>query len=275
MLSSPSLLKETGHANNMSLYKRHLCAVHIMLSDIPVLHVMFAINNTFSLRTNISVCSCDNVVDFTTSIWYNSVIHEMMLGEVMLSDNAVKKEQRTGRRRAAGSTGKHWSDSQKIEAVQLAMTLGSLPLVSKTLKIPDETLRRWRLTQWWKDIEKDLKYQTNLQFSASAKAVIDKSMAVIADRLENGDWIYDQKAGQMVRKPVAMKDALSVADKMMDKKLLLDKMDVKEESSEGVEDKLQKLMDRFTALATGIKHQPPVEDVKFTEEASNGSVECV
>lgn len=175
----------------------------------------------------------------------------------MLSDADSRKERQASRKRGVGpaSSGKHWSDSQKIEAVTLTMTLGNLALAASALKIPEDTLRRWRKSQWWQEIEGELKYQDNLQFSTAAKNLIEKSMGVIADRLDNGDWIYDQKLGEMRRKPVSTKDALAVADKMMEKKILLDKGVQQLASDEAIEDKLNKLMDRFSALATA---KPPV-----------------
>ena len=165
------------------------------------------------------------------------------------------------KRRGVNQAKKHWSDSQKIEAVTLWLSLGNLRLVGATLKIPEDTLRRWRATQWWKDIADEIQLQDRIQLSATAKNIVDKSLSVLADRLENGDWIYDQKSGQMRRKPVAMKDALAVADKMLDRKDQLDRTTVQTQSTESVENKLAKLMEKFSAMA-----QPVVTDVVFVQE---------
>lgn len=172
------------------------------------------------------------------------------------------------RRRAAGATNKFWSDAQKVEAVTLWLSMGNLALVAATLRIPEPTIRHWRSTQWWKEIAEEIQLQDKIQLSARAKNVIDKSMEVIADRLEQGDWIYDQKAGQMRRKPVAMKDALAVADKLMDRKDKLDKTLVVQDSTESVEAKLTKLMEKFSAVASGAA-QPQVTDVIYVKEGDS------
>jgi len=164
------------------------------------------------------------------------------------------------RRRAADKTNKHWSDSQKIEVVTLWLSTGNLRLSAATLNIPEETVRVWRKTQWWKEIAEEIQLQDKIQFSATAQKIINQSMDVIADRLQGGDYIYDSKQGQLVRKPVSLRDATHAASTMMDKKVLLDKTEQIKDSAESVEQRLNKLMDRFAAMA-----KPSVTDVIYVE----------
>ena len=178
-----------------------------------------------------------------------------------ISDNQRVQETVHVRRRGVKQEGKWWSDSQKIEAVTLWLTLGNLVMVSATTRIPEDTLRKWRATQWWKELAEEIKLQDKMQLSASAKNLVDKSLAVIADRLEQGDWIYDQKTGQMRRKPVSMKDALAVADRMIEQKEKLEKTSVIQDSVESVEAKLTRLMEKFAQVAA-----PVVTDVIYVEK---------
>lgn len=175
------------------------------------------------------------------------------------------------RRRGVNQDGKHWSDAQKIEAVTLWLTMGNLALTAATLRIPEVTMRKWRATQWWKEIAEEIQLQDRIKMSATAKNIIDKSLGVITDRLEQGDWIYDQKTGEMRRKPVSMKDALQVADRLMDRKDKLDKVQVQGQSQESVEAKLNKLMEKFTQVATGVA--PQVTDVIYVQENNSASDE--
>ena len=182
----------------------------------------------------------------------------------MLTDNELSQKQgRNPRRRSASpiAAKRPWSDAQKIEAVTLWLSLGNLNLVGATLKIPEDTLRRWKATTWWKEVADEIALQDRIQLSATAKNIVDKSLGVIADRLENGDWIYDQKVGQLRRKPVAMKDALAVADRMLDRKDQLDKVQVIGATTESVEQKLNKLMEKFAQIAS-----PAVTDVIYVEK---------
>lgn len=168
-----------------------------------------------------------------------------------LSDKPTIQERGSPRRRGVGekSSGKHWSDSQKVECVTLWLAMGNLRLVAATMGIPEITVRVWRASQWWKELADEIAVQDRIQMSASAKNIINKSLEVVHDRLQHGDWIYDQKAGKLVRKPVAMKDALTAANSMIDQKLKLDKVDNSDQSSESIDQRLEKLMNKFAALA--------------------------
>lgn len=190
-----------------------------------------------------------------------------------LTDNErVQKQERNPRRRGTSAAKRPWSDAQKIEAVTLWLSLGNLNLVGATLRIPEDTIRKWRATQWWKEVAEEIQLQDRIQLSATAKNIVDKSLGVIAERLENGDWIYDQKSGQMRRKPVTMKDALSVADRMLDRKEQLDKaQNTGAESSESVEQKLNKLMEKFSQIAAA--PPPQVTDVIYVKEETSAKDE--
>lgn len=153
------------------------------------------------------------------------------------------------RRRAIGDSKKHWSDAQKLEAVQLWLTLGNMALVSATLKIPDQTLFNWKKTDWWNHAVEEIRVQDKIQLSARAKQVVDRSLETIVDRLDNGDWIYDQKSGELRRKPVSIKDAITAANVMMDKHASLTREETVEKSNERLEDKLDKLMNAFAQIS--------------------------
>src|ERR1700756_1348319 len=105
-------------------------------------------------------------------------------------------------RRAVSDKLKRWSDGQKIEAVQSYLLLGNLTLVASVLKIPRDTLKIWKTTEWWKNMVEELRVQDDLQLSTRLQKIISKSFDAVEDRLDHGDFVYDQKTGEMRRKPV-------------------------------------------------------------------------
>ncbi len=187
-----------------------------------------------------------------------------------LSDSELKQARPTVRRRAIEGRKRHWSDSQKVEAVQTYMILGSLKLVSGALKIPFDTIKVWKQSEWWKTLEGELRVQEDLQLSTRMKKIINRSYDVVEDRLEHGDFVYDQKTGTMRRKPVNMKDAHKVAIDLMEKKDELIDRHMKGESvsTDKVEKTLRDLADSFARIATQINQRGPVEvtDVLFGED---------
>lgn len=169
-----------------------------------------------------------------------------------LSDsNTLKKTPSVRRREVDAFTNKRWSDSQKIEAVTTYLTLGNLAQTAKVLQIPDITLRGWKTTMWWKELEDDIKVQEELTLSSRLKRIIESTMAVTEDRLANGDFIFDQKTGKLIRKPVSMRDAHKVSVDMIERR---DKILNRQPNSipmEQIENKLEKLAKKFEEIATG------------------------
>lgn len=166
-----------------------------------------------------------------------------------ISDSEERRQQKSQGRRAVASTGTWWSDSQKLEAVKTYLILGSPTETARLLKIPEETIRRWRKTEWWKDIELDLKTQDELQLGDRLKKIVQRTLDVTEDRLANGDFVYDQKTGEMRRKPVSLKDAHKVGLDMMQKRDDLLTRNQSQASEEVIANKLITLAEKFAQLA--------------------------
>ena len=165
------------------------------------------------------------------------------------------------------------SDDTKIEVVKTFLALGgNLSLTAAATAIPYYTLKDWKATSWWKGLVTEIKQSEKLELSAKTKRILDKAMDVLADRVMNGDFIYDQKAGQLVRKPITAKDAHTISMDLIDRTALLDKT-----TEEGVDTKdrdlarLEALAEKFAKLANKIDTRPTIEvtDVVFVEEKPN------
>lgn len=153
-------------------------------------------------------------------------------------------------RSISAPTNVHWSEKQRMEAVNSYLLLGNLALTGRLLGIPEVTLRVWKAQTWWKDAVAEIKSSEKVQLSARIKKLVDASLTVVEDRLLNGDFQFDQKTGQVVRKPVNMKDAHKVAIDMADKQEQIERSDKPEQTEEHVEDKLLKLAEKFADMAT-------------------------
>lgn len=168
-----------------------------------------------------------------------------------LSDHETRKNAppTPSRPRREDAAGRWWGDAQKLEAVKTWLMLRSWPMTAAVVKIPEETLKRWSKTQWWKDLRDDLLQEDELQLSARLKKLVDSSLSVVEDRLANGDYVYNQKTGEMRRKPVAMRDAHKVALDMQDRHDLILRNNAPKASDEQMADKLMKLANKFAELA--------------------------
>lgn len=192
-----------------------------------------------------------------------------------LSDDPEWGSTHHPRRRATGAVNRRWSDSQKVEAVTTYMILGSLKLVSGTLKIPFDTLKTWKKTEWWKEIEQDLRVQEDLQVSQRLRKIVEKTFDVVEDRLEHGDFVMDNK-GNLKRKPVSMKDAHRVAMDFGDRRDDLVNRHIQNESVDTgkIESKLADLAKEFARIASQVTTKPvEVTDVIFAPQKENNNAE--
>ena len=187
---------------------------------------------------------------------------------------AEKDRKRNTNRALSAETNKRWSDQQKLEAVQSYLVLGNLSLVGRILSIPRITLCQWKASNWWKELVDDLKVQERIELSNKMKKIVDAAHLVVEDRMLNGDAVLNQKTGQIVFKPVSMKDAHKVAVDLLNQKEALEKLNAPQgEAVEGSMDKLEMLAGKFAEFATkkleqslDKKRTVPMADVVDVEE---------
>lgn len=190
-----------------------------------------------------------------------------------ISDNPNRQAVRTKVRRtqadSADGVATWWSDKQKLETVQTYLMLGNAAMTARVLKIPEDTVYRWRKSAWWKEIEGELRVQDELQLSARLKKIVVSSLDAVEERLEHGDYVYDQKTGQMRRKPVSMKDAHKVSMDLIDKQSLINNRNMPSASEEQMNDKLAKMMLQFANFAKGQldkNNTIDIQDVEIKED---------
>lgn len=153
----------------------------------------------------------------------------------------------------------HWSDAQKLEAVTLWMMTGSWVQVSAATKVPVDTLKHWKMADWWKDAQNALRHQANVKVSGKLQRIIDKSSDIVLDRLENGDIHFDPKTGKVTRKEVNAKTASEILTKSIDKDQLIQKLEqAPEVKEEAIMDRLKSIQEQLRK-ATKYKHSNVID----------------
>jgi hypothetical protein len=169
-----------------------------------------------------------------------------------LTDNEREKNSKRVKKKPMDAVGNfRYSDAQKMEAVSSWLALGNLALTSRLLSIPEVTLRVWKASEWWKNLVEEMRMSEKIVLSARMKSLVEASQTIVAQRLETGDPILNQKTGEIIYKPVSMKDAHKVSVDLIDRKKELDKLTVDNgQTEERDDDKLEKLAERFAEMAT-------------------------
>jgi hypothetical protein len=135
---------------------------------------------------------------------------------------------------------------------------GSVRMTANLLKIPEPTVAMWKKTEWWNDVVKEVSTQENLTLNNKLKKLIDKSLDLVGDRLEHGDFIYDQKTGQIKRKPVVLRDVHRVAVDLISQKERIKMSENMVVAEENIMQRLEKLNKSFEEFANKQAEKAPV-----------------
>lgn len=158
-----------------------------------------------------------------------------------------------------------WPIEKKIEVVSQYLVLGNMSLVSAVTGVNHQLIREWKGQPWWKEVEAQVRATENLQMDNKLSKIVDKSLDAVLDRVENGDFVYDNKSGQIKRKPVNMRDVAKVSVDLLSKRELLrgNATERKEVTQVSVADQLKELALEF---ARWQKPQQPLELVERIEQ---------
>ena len=133
----------------------------------------------------------------------------------------LSTEEKRHRDRADYSKHKNYSDAKKMEVVCAYAVSGNARRVSELTRVAEGTVRAWKTTEWWNELMDRIHQEQNEELDVKLTKLVDKAVDQINDRLDNGDYVYDARAGELRRKPVNAKDMAIVTAITLDKRQLL------------------------------------------------------
>lgn len=144
-----------------------------------------------------------------------------------------------------------WPVEKKIEAVTTFLALGNLRQVAAVTGVSYGMIKQWRLQPWWKDLEAEIIASRRVLQANKLSKIVDKSLDVIDDRLQNGDFVYNNKTGDVFRKPVGLRDATGAANALMQRQAILEKLNKDEQVAEtqaDIQTTLKNLAEQFALM---------------------------
>lgn len=143
-----------------------------------------------------------------------------------------------------------YSPKQRLEVVTAYLMLGKVSLVAAATGVPEDTIHKWKTTDWFKNMVADVRSQSNVEMTGRLRQVVNKSMNVIEDRLENGDFQFNPKTGGFVRRPVNAKVAGDIMSKAIDKQILIDKLEAAPVQDQAkIEDRLRAIQEKLLEVS--------------------------
>jgi hypothetical protein len=162
-----------------------------------------------------------------------------------------------------------WPIEKRIEVVSQFLVLGNLKMVSAITGVSYELVRDWKRQPWWKELETEIRQTQNIEMDTKLSKIVDRSLDAVLDRVENGEFFYDQKSGEIKRRPAALRDVARVSVDMISKRELLrgNATERKETSQVSVAEQLKMLAAEFSKWQI----KPPKEtiDVEMVEVIEN------
>lgn len=152
---------------------------------------------------------------------------------------------------AKGKTksGYMWTEAKKFEVVTTYLATGSLRLSGAVCGVPEDTIRHWHMTDWWKSMEAEIRTSENTEISTRLKKIIDKSLDTVIDRLDQGDPMYNPRTGEIIRIPVKAVTAIKALESAVDKRQVLNNQPTKITEQRTIDDRLANLMAKFEQMS--------------------------
>lgn len=141
-----------------------------------------------------------------------------------------------------------YPDEIKMTVVQQWLVLGNIKLVSANTDVPIPTIKYWRGEPWWKDYENEIRAGRRFEVDKKLSNIIDKAFDIMSDRLEYGDFVFDQVKGEVVRRPVGFKDANNAATSLLQRQQVLEQQnseDYNKDATKSIQDQLALLANEF------------------------------
>jgi putative cell wall-binding protein len=160
----------------------------------------------------------------------------------------------------------NWTWESKVAFAQRLLIHGNNRIAAEECGIPLQTAQGWKQTDWFPQLIEEIKLQHKLGTAHKLNTVVDRALDIIQDRMEHGDYVLNNKTGEIIRKPVALKDATKVATDILGKKIVLEKNDeTKAVQQDTVQETLKKLASEFARFNKNISKQN-AETIPFVEK---------
>jgi len=166
---------------------------------------------------------------------------------------------------------KSWPIEKKIEVVSQFLVLGNMKMVAAITGVEHSLIRQWKGQPWWSELEAEIRQTQNIEIDTKLSKIVDKSLDATLDRIENGEFFYDQKTGTVKRKPANLRDVARVgADMISKRELIRGNVEEKKTTQVSISEQLKMLAAEFAKWNGKVPlPAPEVIDVVAKEVSEN------
>ena len=172
---------------------------------------------------------------------------------------------------------------------EIYLDTGNMSKAAKLTKVSYGSALNWQKEPWFNELIEEIKHERSQEVVTKVNLLKNRALEVVEDRLVNGDYIYDQKTGETVRKPIGAHIASRVMKDTFDIALRREQMEMNKkvkETEEKITDRLLKLGEEFKKFAKSKEIKGEVIDDTMEEnvqlqtstktiEIANNSIETI
>lgn len=149
---------------------------------------------------------------------------------------------------------------KKVEFATRWLALGNMRLAAELTGVSLHTARDWKKTEWWDNLIRDLKQEQRVEAQTRLGRIAASALDIMEDRLANGEYILNNKTGELIRKPVGLRDANQAANNLLTQQARLEEMNQRQvHVSDSVGDVLKQLAGEFAKFNRNQKTKDAVE----------------
>ena len=163
-----------------------------------------------------------------------------------------------------------WKESKRIEVVTLYLSTGSPSETSRISGVPLKTVESWMGKDWWKELIAKIRSEEDQALDAKLSKSMDRALTELMDRLENGEYIYDQKTGKVKRMPAKLRDLNIAFNNILDKRQLIRKQPTKIVEQQTTAVALQQLAESFAKFVNKTEKELPTHELIEGETVVQG-----
>ena len=153
---------------------------------------------------------------------------------------------------------------KRLEVARHIVKTGNTRIASELAGIPYATIAAWKRSDWWPSVLEEAKQEARAELQSRINVLAEASLDVMHDRLQNGEHILNMKTGELVRKPVGLRDANAAMNNLLTRSAEIERL--REKSSvngDSTNEILKTLATEFAKLTK--KKQVDVVDVDYKE----------
>ena len=159
----------------------------------------------------------------------------------------------------------HWTWETKVAVAEAIVDFGNIRQIAEQSGVGFDTIMSWKKSDWWDNLLSEIRKNRANETSAKLNRIVGISLEKVQDRLENGDYVLNNKTGQIVRKPASLKDVNSVLATAVEKSIKLENEANKESVSNiSMTEMLKNLAVEFAKLNRRQDNKQAI-DVEFKE----------